>query len=201
MTEIEKWERAQADMVVCYVLARTDTPGESSVGRLGAQMHHCGSQMTEEKIAKDFPDLNALYDEWQRDPALELAAAKAQADFDAYRGARRDDGTPVSIEGEELLLAAMAAREAADKGRRTFGTVLTLAVNAAEMRNAVNLAQVFSLHAGITHDPTYPIFLKDGQRTIVTTAPIDSCGYVFGRKSVIEPVLCQFDLLHERHFR
>jgi hypothetical protein len=201
MNEIEKWERALTDMVVCYVLARTDTPGESSVGRLGAQMHHCGSQMTEEKNAKDFPDLNDLYDEWQRDPALELAAARAQAELDGFKGARRDDGTPCTVRGEELFHAALEAREAADKAKRTFGTVLTLAVNAAEMRNAVNLAQVFSLHAGITHDPTYPIFLKDGERTIVTTAPIDSCGYVFGRKSVIEPVLCQFDLLHERHFR
>src|SRR4051812_25832037 len=103
--EIERWEQAVADMVVCYVLVRTDTPGLPSLGRMGAQLHHCGTQMTEEKNRKNFPDLNELYDEWQRDAVLELAAAKAMGTLD---------------EAETLAEAAAAERH--------FGTVLTLAV-------------------------------------------------------------------------
>ena len=137
------------DPIICYVLVRTDTPGPASLGRMCAQVHHCGTQMTEELRAKNYPELNELYAEWQED--------------------------------------------------RTFGTVLTLAVIASEMRQAVSFAQLIGLHAGITHDPTYPIFLKDGDRTQVVTAPVDSCAYVFGCKSQCQPVLGRFDLLNEKH--
>ena len=136
------------DPAICYCLVRVDMP-DFLWGRTCAQVHHCGTQMTEELLAKNFPDLNALYAEWKED--------------------------------------------------RTFGTVLTLAVSAAEMRQAVSLAQIIGLHAGVTHDPTYPIFIKDGDRTQVVTAPVDSCAYVFARKSACGPVLGKFDLLSEKH--
>lgn len=133
------------DPVICYVLVRTDTPGAASIGRMCAQTHHNGTEMTEDLLEKDFPDLNKLYAEWKDD--------------------------------------------------RKFGTVLTLAVTAAQMRQAVSLAQLLGLHSKVTHDPTYPI--ADGDR--YTTAPVDSCAYIFGRKSSCQPVVGLFPLLHERH--
>ena len=195
ITPVERWERAQADMVVCYVLTRVDTPGKPSLGRMAAQTHHCGTQMTEDKIAKAFPDLDELYDEWQRDPALEIAAALA--DETAHSLEARQKVSPQRF--AESQVEAEKAREVANGAKRTFGTVLTLAVTAAEMRQAVSLGQLLGLHAGITHDPTYPIFLDDGGKTVVVTAAIDSCAYVFGRKSACAPVLNQFDLLSEKH--
>jgi hypothetical protein len=141
-------EEILVDPVILYCLVRTDVP-DFLWGKACAQTHHNGTQMTEELRAKNHPDLNELYTEWQED--------------------------------------------------RTFGTVLTLAVNAAEMRQAVNLAQLLGFHAGVTHDPTYPIFIRDGDQTKIATLPVDTCGYVFGRKSELAPVLGQFDLLSERH--
>lgn len=78
---------------------------------------------------------------------------------------------------------------------RKFGTVLTLAVTAAQMRQAVNLAQLLGLHSKVTHDPTYPI--QDGDR--YTAAPVDTCAYIFGRKSEAGLVVQNFELLHEKH--
>lgn len=78
-----------------------------------------------------------------------------------------------------------------------FGTVLTLAVDAADMRQAVSLAELLGLHAGVTHDPTYPIL--DGDKC--HTLPVDTCAYVFGKKSKCAAVVGTFDLLHEDHVR
>lgn len=172
--QIAYWENAIADMMVCYVLCRTDTPGLPSVGRLGAQLHHNGMQMAAEMQAKNFPDLNAMYDEWLADPVAELAAAQNPDD-------------------------AELVQKAAD-AKRSFGTAITLAVSAAEMRQAVSLAQLIGLHAGITFDPTYPVFLKDGDCNKVAVLPVESCAYVFGRKSQCTPIVQNFPLLREAHF-
>jgi hypothetical protein len=191
------WENAIADPVIAYVLVRTDMP-DFRWGRTCAQVHHCGTQMTEDKIAKTFPDLDKLYSEWLADPVLELAAAKAilaEAEAEALAEAQKLEGDSTF----DVRVAKEIACDAARKARRTFGTVLTLAVSASEMRQAVSLAQLLGMHAGVTHDPTYPIFVKDGDRTQVVTAPVDSCAYVFGRKSSCAPVLGRFDLLAERH--
>lgn len=59
-----------------------------------------------------------------------------------------------------------------------FGTVLVLAVNEREMRDAVMVAEVNGLVAGVVHDPTYP--LRDGETT--HSIPLDTCAYVFGEK-------------------
>lgn len=77
---------------------------------------------------------------------------------------------------------------------RTFGTVLTVAVNASELRQAVSLAQLMGLHSAITHDPTYPI--RDGDKFILS--PVDTCGYVFGRKSICHKVVGKFNLLSQK---
>lgn len=79
------------------------------------------------------------------------------------------------------------------KEDRTFGTVLTLAVTAAEMRQTIALANLLGLHANTTHDPTYPIRNGDG----MLTAPVDTCAYIFGRKSRCAPAVGRFDLLSD----
>lgn len=78
-----------------------------------------------------------------------------------------------------------------------FGTCIVLSVTAPEMRQAVSLANLLGLHAGIVHDPTYPI--RDGDR--YNTLPIDTCAYVFGRKSECAPVVGKFPLLRDRNER
>lgn len=72
-----------------------------------------------------------------------------------------------------------------------FGTCIVLHTSAAEMRQAVSLAQLLGIHAGIVHDPTFPV--RDGDR--YTTLPIDTCAYVFGRKSKCRSIVGGFDLL------
>ena len=67
-----------------------------------------------------------------------------------------------------------------------FGTVLVLAVNEAQMRTAVMVAESFGVDkfpCDIIHDPTYPIV--DGD--IVHHVPLDTCAYVFGDKE--DPLL------------
>lgn len=79
-----------------------------------------------------------------------------------------------------------------------FGTALTLAVPyAVDMRNAVALAQIIGLHAGITHDPTYPVIDGDTVHLI----PVDTCAYIFGRKSLCQRTIAKFNLLSERDVR
>lgn len=59
-----------------------------------------------------------------------------------------------------------------------FGTTISLSMNEKEMRESVNIANIIGLHAGITHDPSYP--LLDG-RTL-HLIPLDTCAFVFGNK-------------------
>lgn len=59
------------------------------------------------------------------------------------------------------------------------GTTITLGVNEAQMRRAVTVAQGLGLHAGIFHDPTYP--LLDGD--VLHLIPLDTAGFVLARKS------------------
>lgn len=192
--EIARWELAISDMMICYVLIRTDVPN-FMWGKTCAQAHHCGTQMTEEKIGKNFPDLDMKYREWQSDPIAELAYAKFVRDMTERQSLKGySDAMRETDKAEQDRL-----KKEVSLSTRTFGTVLTLAVTAGEMRQCVNLAQLLGLHAAITHDPTYPIMLDDGGQTRVVTAPVDTCAYVFARKSECHPVLSKFDLLSERH--
>jgi len=59
------------------------------------------------------------------------------------------------------------------------GTVLTLAVNEAQMRFTTEAAERYGLVSGIFHDPTYP--LRDGATTHFI--PLDTCGWVFTDKN------------------
>lgn len=84
------------------------------------------------------------------------------------------------------------------KEDRLFGTVLTIGVEAAEMRQFQSFGTILGLHNHITHDPTYPMRYVDGGQTRYVTAPVDTCGFIFGRKSECAKILGHKDLLHER---
>jgi peptidyl-tRNA hydrolase len=75
-----------------------------------------------------------------------------------------------------------------------FGTVLVLAVNQAEMEQAVTVAKIAELETGIVHDPTYP--MQDGETCHFI--PLDTCAYVFGDKEdpVLTAIVQNFEL-HE----
>lgn len=77
---------------------------------------------------------------------------------------------------DENLHALLAEWEAATGDY--CGTTITLGVNEAQMRKAVEIAQAMGLHAGIFHDPTYP--LVDGD--VLHLIPVDTCGFVLTRK-------------------
>lgn len=72
-----------------------------------------------------------------------------------------------------------------------FGTCIVKSVNEAEMREAVAAAKAAGLHAGITHDPSYP--LRDGASFHLI--PLDTCGYVFSKKADATPFVGKFPLM------
>lgn len=72
-----------------------------------------------------------------------------------------------------------------------FGTTVTLSVTGDMLPKVVQFALLAGFEAGVTHDPTYPI--RDGSE--VHLVPLDTCGYVFGTKEVLEPLLRQFNLM------
>ena len=79
-------------------------------------------------------------------------------------------------------------REATGQG---FGTTVTLDVTGDMLPKVVLFARTAGFEAAVTHDPTYP--LKDGSTLHVF--PLDTCGYIFGEKAELEPLLRQFNLL------
>jgi peptidyl-tRNA hydrolase len=72
-----------------------------------------------------------------------------------------------------------------------FGTTICLSVDEAMMNKIVEFAVEAGYIAGIVHDPTYP--LVDGK--VVHQLPLDTCGYVFGRKEDLAALLSQFNLM------
>ncbi len=72
-----------------------------------------------------------------------------------------------------------------------FGVTVTLDVDAHSLPGVVDFARRAGFLAGVTHDPSYPI--KDGE--ITHELPVDTCGYVFGDKAELAPLLRQFGLL------
>lgn len=78
--------------------------------------------------------------------------------------------------------------QAGDQG---FGTAIVKSGNDRDMRLVVKRAQMFGVHAGIVHDPTYPI--RDGEVTHLI--PLDTCAYVFCRKSVGDALLTHLPLM------
>lgn len=72
-----------------------------------------------------------------------------------------------------------------------FGTCIVLGVNGSELYETVENAKKYGFHAGITHDPSYP--LMDGQ--VCHLIPLDTCGFVFGDKDDLSIFLSNFNLL------
>ena len=72
-----------------------------------------------------------------------------------------------------------------------FGTCIVLSVTEAQMRASVCYAQDLGFHAGITHDPTYP--LLDGET--LHLIPVDTCAYIFGYKHELRLIIGDFDLM------
>lgn len=60
-----------------------------------------------------------------------------------------------------------------------FGTCIVLGCTHMQMISRTAIAHGLGLVTGTIHDPTYPI--RDGH--VIKTLPIDTCSYVFGRKS------------------
>jgi len=72
-----------------------------------------------------------------------------------------------------------------------FGTTITLDVDEAQLGGVFAMAHNAGFPTGITHDPSYP--LLDG--SVLHLIPLDTCGYVFGAKEDLWPLLQQFDLM------
>lgn len=62
---------------------------------------------------------------------------------------------------------------------RGFGTCIVLGCTHMQMVTRTAIAHHLGLVADTIHDPTYP--LRDG--LMMHTLPVDTCAYVFGRKS------------------
>lgn len=95
----------------------------------------------------------------------------------------------ISSRGDAALKERLAEWEG--QTGHGFGTCITLGVNEAQMRTAVQVAQALGLHANICHDPTYP--LVDGET--VHLIPLDTCGFVFGDPDLCKLVLDRFQLM------
>jgi peptidyl-tRNA hydrolase len=100
--------------------------------------------------------------------------------------AETDPRTPLMRDSHAIWLDSWEAQTGAG-----FGTTITLAVGEREMREAVEIAERLGLHAGITHDPTYPLW--DGKT--LHLIPLDTCGFVFGPKAWCRIAVKPFDLM------
>jgi len=96
----------------------------------------------------------------------------------------RQRGCPT--EPHMLALALQWAEEGED-----FGTTITLGVDGRILPKIIEFAQKAGFPAKVTHDPTYP--LKDGSALHVL--PLDTCGFIFGGKEALEPLLRHWGLL------
>lgn len=81
-------------------------------------------------------------------------------------------------------------REWEDETSNGFGTTIVLAVDERKLRSRIAYAKHLGLHAGILHDPTYP--LMDGAS--LHLIPLDTCGFIFARKSDAFPVVGDLSL-------
>lgn len=92
-----------------------------------------------------------------------------------------------------------------------FGTVLVLAVNEVQMREAVRVAEMFGVPAGIVNDPTYPYQTTAELGRLVpeekhTLPPMfngdkatlfrseDTCAFIFGEKDIVGKIVQNFPL-------
>lgn len=105
-------------------------------------------------------------------------------------------GTKMVIDGykkkDKALTALLDEWEQEGGG---FGTCIVLEVDAPTMRQSVSMAELLGIHTGIVHDPSYP--LRDGDK--LAFLPVDTCAYLFGRKSDCFPVVGKFPLLKDEY--
>jgi len=72
-----------------------------------------------------------------------------------------------------------------------FGVTITLDVGDEKtLLGTVDMINAIGYPASVAHDETYPI--ADGE--ITHLLPVTTCGYAFGDKKDLEPLLSQFDL-------
>lgn len=71
-----------------------------------------------------------------------------------------------------------------------FGICVVLSVLSFEMRVALAQAHLAGIQNGVVHDPSYPI--RDGDQ--IQTLPVDTCAYLFGRRSRLQPIVGRFSL-------
>lgn len=90
-----------------------------------------------------------------------------------------------AVAAGDTTLKALYDEWATQAGDQGFGTTIVKQANERDMRKCVKRAEMFGIHAGIVHDPTYP--LRDGGVTHLI--PLDTCAYVFCRKSVGDVIL------------
>ena len=95
---------------------------------------------------------------------------------------------PVPKDGSSLQWEAEFAEW---KENRRFGTTIVLSADYRTIKGVVDVAQRAGHLAGVTHDPEY--VLKDGKT--IHKIPVDTCGWMMGRKGELAPVLRQFPLL------
>lgn len=107
------------------------------------------------------------------------------------QGAHAANQCVQEIETSGDVVAIRTLREWQAQTGHGFGTTVTLGVNNTEMQAAVIIAQALKIHAGVTHDPTYP--LVDGET--VHLIPLDTCAFVFGPKSRCSIVTDNFPLM------
>lgn len=94
------------------------------------------------------------------------------------------------VPADQVIKEDMYSRWAESTGKG-FGTTITLDVDGETLPKIVQFARLAGFLAGVTHDPSYP--LLDGDT--VHLLPLDTCGYIFGDKVTLEPLLRQFNLL------
>lgn len=89
----------------------------------------------------------------------------------------KNGGHPKGIAADYMEWLAEAAYN--------FGTVLTLAVTEAEMREVIMYADQFEMPNGVVTDPTYP--LRDG--AVTHYLAVDTCAWIFAEKEDAQNVL------------
>lgn len=75
-----------------------------------------------------------------------------------------------------------------------FGVTVNLGVTYREMRELLGRANLYDgVINGVVTDPSYPI--RDGDR--VGHMVVDTCGYIFGRRSIVGPIVEGYPLFRE----
>lgn len=78
-----------------------------------------------------------------------------------------------------------------------FGTCVVLGVTRRQLHQRLTIAGGdlrSHVMSGLVHDPSYPIW--DGDQ--VLTLPVDTCGYVFGRKQSCYPATIDLPLFRDK---